>query len=489
MKLGDIEDLCVKMAESGVQGANAYTINSKRLHAKDGIVLVAVNEEVVVLDMKTGQIMQVLKPPNAQLQDGKNEEEQLKVMAMQHFQKSFICIGYSDKTIVVFDLLQEEKGASSVIAITTTQKKPIFFSYSAVDGSNDSGVLLVADKAGEVWAYDVPTLKKTVKLLGHCASVLMDMAISSDCTKLVTADRDEKIRISNFPQTVLIDTYCLGHSSVVTSIATLSPTAGDEMLLSAGWDHKIFLWNMQTGTIINQCKLASAGNGDSCSGGGSGSSGGSSGGNDEDIDEEVEKSYDETAAGNFPMRIVTYTPHSDNNDRQNKKSPLIALLMKDMPYVKVLDIDMRLEEAMTIQLKLVPSDLVFTDNGALMILMPAPIFMTVVEISDFQPGTTLEMYDGHDENSLMSAFRLYCQQKGNVNFTQCIGNVEEGGGLRKQTLDKRFLAEKILARTGVAKRSKSRGGKRRRKHKDGQEQEGTNKDEENNINSDISKSK
>ena len=145
--------------------------------------------------------------------------------------------------------------------------------------------------------------------------------------------------------------------------------------------------------------------------------------------------------------------------------------MKDTPYVKVLDTHMKLEEAMIIMLEAPPSDLSFTDDGALIILMPAPIFMKVVDISEFRPGATVEEYGDHDEEVLTNTFRLYCRQKGNVNFTQYVGNIEEGGGLKKQTLDKRFLSEKILARKGVARRSKSRGGKRCRKHLEGEQKE------------------
>ena len=124
-----------------------------------------------------------------------------------------------------------------------------------------------------------------------------------------------------------------------------------------------------------------------------------------------------------------------------------------------------MKESMTIWLEAPPSDLIFTDNGMLIILMPAPIFIAIVEISEFRPGATIYKDEGYDKDKLFREFRQYCRQKGDVDFTQNVGNVEEGGGLKKQTLDKRFLAEKVLARKGVAKRSKSRGGKRRRKDK------------------------
>ena len=455
----------------GEQGANAYSINSRKLHLQGDRLFVAVNEEVVVIDTKTGKLLHVLTSSQTQLQASTGKEK-ANVMAIQHFEGNFVCVGYSDKSIVVFDLLQEQGSASAVVATATTQKKPIFFSYASIQGHNESGVILIADKAGEVWASDLPKLNKTVKLLGHCASVLMDMTINSDCNKLVTADRDEKIRISNFPQTVLIDTYCLGHSSVVTSIATISPDPSSldqkEMLLSTGWDHKILLWDMCTGSILRECNLMCSNSEGSSNSSNSSSSGG-------DVDDEGEKSYDETAAGNFPIRIVTHNPSSIAGAQS--RLPLIAILLKDTAYVKVMNIDMKVEEAMTVQLATPPSDLIFSTDGSLILLMPAPIYLKIIDIPEFRRGATIQECEDPNKKRLVSEFHEYCQRKGGVNFTQNVGNIDEGGGLKKQTLDKRFLAEKLLARKGVARRSKSRGGKRRRKHKEGQ-QEGEREEEQ-----------
>ncbi len=50
--------------------------------------------------------------------------------------------------------------------------------------------------------------------------------MSADGSLLLTADRDEKIRVSNFPSTTLITSYCLGHHQCVRKVASsvLTPT-------------------------------------------------------------------------------------------------------------------------------------------------------------------------------------------------------------------------------------------------------------------------
>ncbi len=52
-------------------------------------------------------------------------------------------------------------------------------------------------------------------LLGHL-SMLLDATVSLCERYLVTCDRDEKIRISCFPNAYNIHIYCLGHTEFVT---------------------------------------------------------------------------------------------------------------------------------------------------------------------------------------------------------------------------------------------------------------------------------
>ncbi len=57
--------------------------------------------------------------------------------------------------------------------------------------------------------------KPPVLLLGHL-SMLLDVLVT-DCSRfVVTCDRDEKIRVSRYPNAYNIHTYCLGHTEFVT---------------------------------------------------------------------------------------------------------------------------------------------------------------------------------------------------------------------------------------------------------------------------------
>ena len=127
---------------------------------------------------------------------------------------------------------------------------------SCVTFSNDGACVLVADKNGDV--YRVSTGARVsdeedtcpVLVLGHL-SQLLDIIVSHDGDRLLTADRDEKIRVSRFPNCYNIDNYCLGHTEFVT---TLALTRGSRVnVISGSGDGTIRLWDYTTGEEVFCC--------------------------------------------------------------------------------------------------------------------------------------------------------------------------------------------------------------------------------------------
>uniref|UniRef100_A0A1I8EBN8 tRNA (guanine-N(7)-)-methyltransferase non-catalytic subunit n=1 Tax=Wuchereria bancrofti TaxID=6293 RepID=A0A1I8EBN8_WUCBA len=84
-------------------------------------------------------------------------------------------------------------------------------------------------------------------LLGHISMVL-DIDMSSDRRFLTSVDRDEKIRISHYPECYVIHRFCLGHSSYVSSVQSK-----DALLFSSGGDGTLRVWNIDDGKQIAQC--------------------------------------------------------------------------------------------------------------------------------------------------------------------------------------------------------------------------------------------
>ncbi|CRG90375.1 tRNA (guanine-N(7)-)-methyltransferase subunit trm82 [Talaromyces islandicus] len=103
-------------------------------------------------------------------------------------------------------------------------------------------------------------------LLGHI-SILTDMAIgavpsgsSADKSHLylLTADRDEQIRVSRGPpQTHIIEAYCLGHESFITRLCML--TSAPHLLISGGGDDYLLVWDWRIGQPLHKVQIAPEG--------------------------------------------------------------------------------------------------------------------------------------------------------------------------------------------------------------------------------------
>jgi WD40 repeat protein len=265
---------------------------------------------------------------------------------------------FSDKTVCCWD-----KETTSLVSSAVMRKQSTAIQYGAFTQSDlQSGptaqqdkrvyeVLLVSDKAGEVFAVDVPNMKKQALLAGHTASVITDLSLmqgpagSARTSIVATADRDEKVRVSHFPDMENIQSFCLGHKHVVSSVQLLQHM-GRSVAVSAGWDHQLILWDAMTGALLHSVSFqqnagtetdgassasaAAAGadaapeqlsavNGEEGEG-----EGDNDNDNDNDNDDPENKMYDEQNAGSYPWQIIV---HPTQN--------VIAVLFKESATVQL----------------------------------------------------------------------------------------------------------------------------------------------------------
>ncbi|XP_012227570.1 tRNA (guanine-N(7)-)-methyltransferase non-catalytic subunit WDR4 [Linepithema humile] len=108
--------------------------------------------------------------------------------------------------------------------------------------------IVVADKAGDAYLFSTssPT-ENGVLILGHM-SMLLDVLITQDMKYILTTDRDEKIRVSMFPNCYNIVSFCLGHAKFVTNISELPHKKN--ILISCGGDGVFKLWDYKHGTEL-----------------------------------------------------------------------------------------------------------------------------------------------------------------------------------------------------------------------------------------------
>ncbi|KAK3394696.1 hypothetical protein B0H63DRAFT_517799 [Podospora didyma] len=95
-------------------------------------------------------------------------------------------------------------------------------------------------------------------LLGHVSmltAVLVATAPSTGRKYIITADRDEHIRVSRGTpsQAHIIEGFCLGHEDFVSKLCI--PTGQPELLISGGGDDDLFLWDWAAGKLVSKANV------------------------------------------------------------------------------------------------------------------------------------------------------------------------------------------------------------------------------------------
>ncbi|VDM68541.1 unnamed protein product [Strongylus vulgaris] len=122
----------------------------------------------------------------------------------------------------------------------------------------DISHVIIGDRSGHVCRYTVEMSNKSGYVdmngeeslyegepLSSAISMVLDVAISQDGRFLLAADRDEKIRVSRYPQAFVVQSFCLGHSAYVSSIASYGTR-----VFSSGGDATVHEWNIENGSSI-----------------------------------------------------------------------------------------------------------------------------------------------------------------------------------------------------------------------------------------------
>ncbi|XP_072182434.1 tRNA (guanine-N(7)-)-methyltransferase non-catalytic subunit WDR4-like [Diadema setosum] len=257
--------------------------------------------------------------------------------------------------------------------------------------TRDAG-LFVADKAGDVYRFDIrDPAGDGVLILGH-VSMLLDVVVSPDNQFIVTAERDEKIRVSCLPNAYSIHTFCLGHTEFVNRLVILPSF---DLLVSAAGDSSLRLWDYRTATELCRASFNWAKGGDSDAG----------------------EKTDATVAC-----LSCCCRHN-----------LVAMTILQQPFVPVYRVDQldgkwTMEEIVRLECSCPPWSLTFNPDGRLWILLPDPAKPVVVYRVETCEDKNLKFLEASSEDKLASP--------GDWDFLKCSCNVpSEFAGLHKVPFD------------------------------------------------------
>lgn len=208
------------------------------LVANDKYIVVAKELHVDFYDYSNHQIIEI---PLASKQ---SEKDYISDIAISNDSSYLAVVTATSKKLLVYDAVQ----------LQLEQTFNIPRSASRIRFTVDNSQILVADKSGDVLIYDIKKEDSGTKLLGHL-SLLLDVLQSNDSKCVISCDRDEKIRVSCFPNTYNIQTYCLGHKEFVNHIEFLPHN--DKFLTSSSGDGTIKIWDYSEGRLIHTIDTSS----------------------------------------------------------------------------------------------------------------------------------------------------------------------------------------------------------------------------------------
>jgi len=170
-----------------------------------------------------------------------------------------------DKSLHVFSLPSLE-----LLSTRATTKKCSWITFAPT-----SDAIIVSDRTGDCYSYpltpreipkeDRPTNLTIVSdpsknleadlLLGH-VSVLTQHLITPDGKSIISADRDEHIRISRYPVSYVIERYLFGSQGFVSALHI--PATKPEWLISGGGENDLRIWDWQQGLQIGSVPIFEA---------------------------------------------------------------------------------------------------------------------------------------------------------------------------------------------------------------------------------------
>lgn len=185
----------------------------------------------------------LLAPPCTVVASGTNEIQAVAVVCTPE-NDVWCAVSRYNKTLSLYCIHKQlEMTQIEPTIVHQMAKRSLCLAFASVVPSEHEAALLniviAGDLIGDATAFSLQHANTSKLLLGHTASMLTGVQVVGEC--ILTCDRDEKIRISAFPQTCVVKGYLLGHTAYVASMDAAS--SREERCITCSGDCTVRLWD------------------------------------------------------------------------------------------------------------------------------------------------------------------------------------------------------------------------------------------------------
>jgi len=414
----------------------------------NGLIIIGVGTLVLKLDLEKASSFQNVSVGSESTITGlaligvEESRDQRLIVALEDKSLLLIPEPFIERGVDKAGSVDDLRGHEKTVEVKTNKRLTGLTTLSLSENGCEKEIMLCCDRAGEIWSYNTVDLAKCVNLGGHPTSVLTSISVNATkCpTLLASSDRNEKVRITRFPQVLDVTNYCMGHTDAVLSVTFCPTLMGDsgraEYLISVGWDLKLILWSGSDGSIVN-CKSLEV----------------------PDISSDTERSK---VGDGLPYKVVV-SPVAVTGSQG-----VGCVLIKGRSYLQLVHIisttstkyELVLASEDILKLSNPPLDMIFDSLGRIIVLLGgSTLTLKVFELSmkDGSLAVTEVTASG------AAALNEYCAIHGvaGVFVDMDEGNEAGSHGLMKQNLVKRYNAEENLHAKIEGKRAKAADNRRK----------------------------
>lgn len=181
----------------------------------------------------------------------------IRALRLSYDEKYVLGTTDSDKSVIIFLIdFTNQENCLTLIKRQPFPKRPCSLS---IDDKNAN--IVVADKFGDVYVIPInneePIAQKDLTpVLGH-VSMLSDVLMTKYNNKqfIITADRDEHIRVSNYPKSYVIKDWLFGHEEFVSELYI--EEENPSILYSGGGDDFVCVWKWYENQLLTKVDLRS----------------------------------------------------------------------------------------------------------------------------------------------------------------------------------------------------------------------------------------